>query len=135
EVVLPDGELAMLGGLDPDPAGYDLRGAFVGSEGTMGIATRIAVRLTPLPPAVKTMLIDFTSVEDAAATVSGIIAAGIVPAALEMMDAKITRAVEAYVHAGFPEDADAILLVEVPGLAGGAEASAAEVRGVPYASG
>src|SRR5438270_4287367 len=72
EVVLPDGSIAVLGGLDPDPAGYDLRGAFVGSEGTMGIATRIAVRLTPLPPAVKTMLIDFTAVDDAAATVSGI---------------------------------------------------------------
>src|SRR2546423_15360 len=62
EVVLPDGTVAMLGGLDPDPAGYDLRGAFVGSEGTMGIATRIAVRLTPLPPAVKAMLIAFTAV-------------------------------------------------------------------------
>ncbi len=59
EVVLPDGEVVVLGGLDPDPAGYDLRGAFVGSEGTMGIATRIAVRLTPLPPAVVTMLADF----------------------------------------------------------------------------
>src|SRR3954453_9234198 len=94
EVVLPDGSLALLGGLDPDPPGYDLRGAFVGSEGTMGIATKIAVRLTPLPDAVKTMLIDFTSVDDAAAAVSGIIAAGIVPAALEMMDTEITKAVE-----------------------------------------
>src|SRR4029077_4259524 len=100
EVVLPDGTLALLGGLDPEPAGYDLRGAFVGSEGTMGIAARIAVRLTPVPPAVRTLLLDFTSVEDAAATVSGIIAAGVVPAALEMMDAEITRAVEDFVHAG-----------------------------------
>src|SRR5438105_1482590 len=123
EVVLPDGSVAMLGGLDPDPPGYDLRGAFVGSEGTMGIATRIAVRLTPLPPAVRTMLLDFTSVDDAAATVTGIIAAGIVPAALEMMDARITRAVEEYVHAGFPVDADAVLLVEVDGLSGGVDAA------------
>src|SRR5437899_7961952 len=84
EVVLPDGSLALLGGLDPEPAGYDLRGAFVGSEGTMGIASRIAVRLTPVPPAVRTLLADFTSVDEAAATVTGIIAAGIVPAALEM---------------------------------------------------
>src|SRR5947209_14512565 len=77
EVCLSDGSLVTLGALDPEPAGYDLRGAFVGSEGTMGIATRIAVPLTPLPPAVRTMLLDFTSVESAAAAVSGIIAAGL----------------------------------------------------------
>ncbi|MBV9410052.1 MAG: FAD-binding protein, partial [Acidimicrobiia bacterium] len=124
EVCLPDGSLVMLGGLDPEPAGYDLRGAFVGSEGTMGIATRIAVRLTPLPPSVRTLLLDFTSVEAAAAAVSGIIAAGLVPAALEMMDAEITRAVEDFVHAGFPRDAAAVLLVEVDGLPGGVEAAA-----------
>ena len=92
----------MLGGLEPDQPGYDLRGCFVGSEGTMGIATRIAVRLTPDPPVVRTLLLDFTSIEDAGATVSGIIAAGVVPAALEMMDAEITRAVEDYVGAGLP---------------------------------
>ena len=112
----------MLGGLEPDPPGLDLRGCFVGSEGTMGIATRIAVRLTPNPPVVRTLLLDFTSIEDAAATVSGIIAAGIVPAALEMMDAEITRAVEDYVDAGLPADAAAVLLVEVDGLAGGVAA-------------
>src|SRR5881275_2007069 len=130
EVCLPDGSLAMLGGLDADPSGYDLRGAFVGSEGTMGIATRIAVKLTPNPPDVRTLLADFTTVDDAAAAVSGIIAAGIVPAALEMMDAEITRAVEAYVHAGFPEDAAAVLLVEVDGLAAGVEVNAAAVADV-----
>jgi len=135
EVVLADGSVAILGGLDADPAGYDLRGAFVGSEGTMGIATRIAVRLTPVPPAVRTLLADFTSVEDAAATVSGIIAAGIVPAALEMMDAEITRAVEAYVHAGFPEDAAAVLLIEVDGLPDGVEAAATSVTEVALANG
>ena len=130
EVVLPDGSLAVLGGLDPDPPGYDLRGVFVGSEGTMGIATRIAVRLTPVPPAVRTLLADFVSVEDAAAAVTGIIAAGIVPAALEMMDAEITKAVEAYVHAGFPLDAAAVLLVEVDGLPDGTEADAERVAAV-----
>jgi glycolate oxidase len=135
EVVLPDGSLTILGGLDPDPEGYDLRGAFVGSEGTMGIATRIAVRLTPIPPAVRTMLADFTSVDDAAACVSGIIAAGVVPAALEMMDAEITRAVEAYVHAGFPEDAAAVLLIEVDGLRDGVEASAKAVSEIALANG
>ena len=135
EVVLPDGSLAMLGGLDPDPPGYDLRGLFVGSEGTMGIATRIAVRLTPVPETVRTLLADFTTVEDAAAAVSGIIAAGIVPAALEMMDAEITKAVEAYVHAGFPLDAAAILLVEVDGLPAGTEADAEVVADVCRANG
>ena len=130
EVVLPDGSLALLGGLDADAAGYDLRGAFVGSEGTMGIATRIAVRLTPVPPAVQTLLADFTSVEEAASAVSGIIAAGIVPAALEMMDAEITKAVEAYVHAGFPLDAAAVLLVEVDGLEAGTKAAGARVAEV-----
>jgi glycolate oxidase len=135
DVVLPDGSLARLGGLDADASGYDLRGAFVGSEGTMGIATRIAVRLTPTPPAVRTLLADFVSVDDAGATVSGIIAAGIIPAALEMMDAEITRAVEAYVHAGFPEDAAAVLLIEVDGLEGGVEAAAAAVTDIALANG
>ncbi len=130
EVVLPDGDLVMLGGLDADPAGYDLRGAFVGSEGTMGIATRIAVRLTPNPPAVRTMLADFTSVDDAASAVSGIIAAGVVPAALEMMDTRITQAVEDYVHAGFPRDAAAVLLVEVDGVQEGIDAAVEEITAV-----
>jgi len=135
EVVLADASIAVLGGLEPDVAGYDLRGAFVGSEGTMGIATRIAVRLTPNPPAIRTLLADFLSVEAAAATVSGIIAAGIVPAALEMMDAEITRAVEDYVGAGFPRDAAAILLVEVDGLEGGVDVMADEVQRIALASG
>src|SRR5947209_9772547 len=135
EVCLADGSLALLGGLDPEPAGYDLRGAFVGSEGTMGIATRIAVRLTPLPPAVRTMLLDFTSVESAAAAVSGIIAAGLAPAALEMMDAEITRAVQHFLHAGFPRDAAAVLLVEVDGLPAGVDAAAAIVEEVGRAHG
>jgi glycolate oxidase len=85
------------------------------------------VRLTPLPPAVRTLLLDFTSVESAAAAVSGIIAAGLVPAALEMMDAEITRAVEDFVHAGFPRDAAAVLLVEVDGLPDGVDAAASIV--------
>ncbi|MDZ7731711.1 MAG: FAD-linked oxidase C-terminal domain-containing protein [Acidimicrobiia bacterium] len=113
DVVLPDGDTVRLGGLQPQPPGYDLRGAFVGSEGTLGVATAIAVRLTLDPPEVRTLLVDFADVSAAAATVSGIIAAGVVPAALEMMDAPITRAVEEFVHAGFPVDAAAVLLVEI----------------------
>lgn len=135
EVVLPDASLVVLGGLEPDPGGYDLRGAFVGSEGTMGIATRIAVRLTPIPPDVRTLLVDFASIDDAAATVSAIIGAGIVPAALEMMDAPITRAVEEFVHAGFPLDAAAILLVEVDGLPAGVAAAAETISRVAGAHG
>jgi glycolate oxidase len=135
EVVLPDGEVAVLGGLDPEPPGLDLRGVFVGGEGMLGIATRIAVRLTPNPPAVNTLLLDFASVDDGAATVSAIIAAGIVPAAIEMMDARITAAVEAFVHAGFPLDAAAVLIVEVDGLPAGVAAAAEEVSGIGRAHG
>ena len=116
EVVLPDGTLTMLGGEDPEPAGYDLRGVFVGSEGMLGIATAVCVKLTQNPPAVRTMLMDFDTVEDGAETVSGIIAAGMVPAAVEMMDQLCLQAVEAYIHAGLPVDAAAALLVEVVGL-------------------
>ncbi|MDY7106112.1 MAG: FAD-linked oxidase C-terminal domain-containing protein [Actinomycetota bacterium] len=118
EVVLPDGEIAVLGGLDPEPAGYDLRGVFVGSEGTLGITTRVAIRLTENPPAVATLLADFTEPAHAAAAVSEIIAAGVVPAAIEMMDQGITRAAEEFAHAGYPIDAGAILLVEVDGAPG-----------------
>jgi glycolate oxidase subunit GlcD len=130
EVVLADGSTTMLGGLAPDQPGYDLRGCFVGSEGTMGIASRIAVRLTPNPPAVRTLLLDFSAIEDAGATVSAIIAAGIVPAALEMMDAEITRAVEDYVGAGYPRDAAAVLLVELDGLPDGVDVQVAVVERV-----
>ena len=121
EVVLPEGDIITIGGQDPEPLGLDLRGAFVGSEGMFGIATKICVRLTETAPTVRTMLLDFESVEDGASTVSAIIADGMVPAALEMMDALCTRAVEEYVHAGLPIDAAAILLVEVAGLANGLE--------------
>ncbi len=116
EVVLPEGDILELGGEEPDPAGYDLRGCFVGSEGMFGIATKICVRLTETPPRVRTMLLDYDSVAAGAATVSAIIADGMVPAALEMMDALCIRAVEEYIHAGLPVDAAAILLVEVAGL-------------------
>jgi glycolate oxidase len=135
EVVLPDGEVAVLGGLEGEPAGLDLRGVFVGSEGTLGIATKVAVRLTPDPPAVVTMLLDFMDVEQAATTVSSIIAAGIVPAALEMMDARITKAAEDYVHAGYPTDAAAVLLVEIDGLPAGVAEAASRVTEIGLATG
>ncbi len=115
EVVMPDGEVVVLGSEGGEPDGYDLRGAFVGSEGMCGIATRICVRLTQNPPDVRTMLFDYDTVEDGAQTVSAIIAAGMVPAALEMMDQLCVQAVEEYIHAGLPTDAAAVLLVEVAG--------------------
>jgi glycolate oxidase len=115
EVVLPDGTVAVLGDEAPEPEGYDLRGAFIGSEGMCGIATAVCVRLTPDPPVVETMLLDFDSVVAGATTVSDIIAAGVVPAALEMMDQLCLEAVEGYIHAGLPVEAAAALLVEVVG--------------------
>ncbi len=135
EVVLGDGSVTVLGGLAPDVVGNDRRGCYGGCEGTMGIATRIAVRLVPDPPVIRTLLLDFTSIEDAAATVSEIIAAGIVPAALEMMDAEITRAVEDFVGAGYPRDAAAVLLVELDGLPDGVDAQVAAVRAVGEVNG
>ena len=122
EVVLPDGTVTVLGGEDPEPPGYDLRGVFVGSEGMFGIATRICVRLVPDPPAIRTLLLDFLDVDDGARTVSDIIAAGMVPAAVEMMDQLCLEAVEGYIHAGLPVDAAVALLVEVVGLPHGVDA-------------
>jgi len=130
EVVLADGEVVRLGGLDPEPEGLDLRGCFVGSEGTMGIATRICVRLTEKPRSVSTLLADFTDMDSAARAVSAVIGAGIVPAALEMMDKTIVGVVEAYVHAGLPTDAEALLLVELDGLPGGVRVESAAVSAV-----
>ncbi len=116
EVVLPDGEMINVGGKALDAPGYDLVGMFVGSEGTLGIVTKITVKLTPVPEAVKTLLADFETVADASTAVSDIIESGVVPAALEMMDNLSIRAVERSVHAGYPTDAAAVLLIEVEGL-------------------
>jgi glycolate oxidase len=115
QVVLPDGGVHRIGSEAPEAAGYDLRGVVVGSEGTLGIVTAVCVRLTPLPAAVRTMLLDFTTVDDCAATVTDIIARGVVPAAVEMMDHGIVVAAESFAHAGYPTDAAAILIVEVDG--------------------
>jgi glycolate oxidase len=116
EVVLPDGSVTVLGGEDPEPAGFDLRGAFVGSEGMFGVATKVCVRLMADPPDVATMLLDFADVADGAQLVSDIIADGIVPAAVEMMDQLCLQAVEQFIHAGLPVDQAAALLIEVVGL-------------------
>ena len=120
EVVLPDGEIYEFGTSAGDPAGYDLVGVFVGSEGTLGIATKVIVRLLYTPPAVKTLLAVFDSVIDATQCVSGIISRGIVPAALEMIDRKTIEAIESGPYAtGMPRDADAVLLIELDGIEAG----------------
>ena len=117
------------------PTGSTCAGAFVGGEGTLGIATRIAVRLTPNPEAVRTLLLAFDSVRAAADTVGAVIAAGIVPAAMEVMDQRITIAVEAFVHAGYPTDAAAVLLAEVDGLEAGTTIEADRIAGIGRAHG
>ncbi len=123
EFVAADGEILTVGGAAPDPIGLDLRGVLVGSEGTLGIVTRILVKLTPNAPDSRTLLMAFPDVLGAAKTVSDTIAAGLIPAAMEMMDRPMVVAVENFVHAGYPTDAAAVLLVEV---AGHASAVAAE---------
>ena len=133
DVVLSDGGVVRLGSEGPEAAGYDLRGVVVGSEGTVGLVAAACVRLTPEPPAITTMLLDFATVEDCAATVSDIIARGVVPAALEMMDQGIVRAVESFAHAGYPTDAAAVLLVEVDGIRAGVDAEEREVEGAARA--
>jgi glycolate oxidase len=128
DVVLPDGSVERLGSEAPEAAGYDLRAVMVGSEGTLGIVASVCVRLTPLPAAVRTMLFDFGTVEDCAATVSAIIASRVVPAAVEMMDRGIVVAAERFAHAGYPTDAAAILLVEVDGTPAAVRAQARAVE-------
>ncbi len=121
-VVLPDGTVTTLGSADGETPGYDLVGMFVGSEGCFGVALDVTVRLTKNPEAVRTLLADFTSIDAAAQAVSAIVATGIVPAALEMMDRATIVAVEASIYAaGYPVDAAAVLLIEVDGLASGIE--------------
>ncbi len=115
EVVLPNGETIKFGGKTLDPLGYDLTGAFVGSEGTFGIATKVTVRIMRKPEAVKTLMGVFESIEDASNSVSGIVARGIIPVAIEMMDNNSIQAVEKGVAAGYPTDAVAVLLAEVDG--------------------
>lgn len=124
EVVLAGGEVVTLGGLAPDTPGLDLKGVIVGSEGTLGIVTRALVRLLPIEPDVRTLLMDFPDMEGAARTVSQVIAAGLVPAALELMDQRMTQAVENWLKAGLPTDAAAVLLAEVVGETEGVESQA-----------
>ncbi|MDQ6875337.1 MAG: FAD-binding protein [Actinomycetota bacterium] len=130
EIVTPDGEVVRLGGgKSADAPGYDLLGAFVGSEGTLGIATEVTVRLLRTPEAVQTLLAAFHSTDDAGAAVSAIIGAGVLPAAVEMMDALAIEAAEAAVACGYPQGAGAVLIVELDGPAAEVEHTFAAVEG------
>src|SRR5262249_34189749 len=130
KMVLPNGEIVTVGGAVEDSPGYDLTGLLVGTEGTFGVVTEVTVRIVRQPQAVRTMLAVFDTVDDATNTVSGIIAAGIVPAALEMMDQLIIQAVEAAFHFGFPTDAQACLIVELDGFEAGLDRQAERVKSI-----
>ena len=135
EVVMPDGEILWLGGKTRESQGYDLVGVFVGSEGTFGIATKIVVRILKKPQAVKTVLAVFNEVDHASAAVSEIIARGLVPAAVEMIDQLTIGAVEDAFGCGYPRDAAAALLVEMDGLQVGMEEQAQRIEAACRESG
>jgi glycolate oxidase len=130
ELVLPDGEVVRTGGKTAETQGYDLDGLFVGSEGTLALITEITVRLSRKPEAVKTLLAVYETLDDTTESVVDITARAITPAACEMLDGFTLRAVEDFVHAGFPKDCAAVLLIEVEGLTEAVEAQAADITEV-----
>lgn len=130
ELVMPDGKVIEVGGLAEDQPGLDLTGLIVGHEGTFGIVTKVIVRLTRDPEAGRTFLGVFDTVDAATETVSGIIATGIVPAALEMLDNLMIRAIEQAFHFGFPTDAGAVLIIETDGLEAGLDQEAEAIGAI-----
>ncbi|MFN2504364.1 MAG: FAD-binding oxidoreductase, partial [Acidimicrobiales bacterium] len=130
EIVLSDGEVVRLGGKELDRPGYDLLGAFIGSEGTLGIATEITLRVTPEAQAHKTMVGYFDSIEQAGQAVPDIVAAGMVPAAIEIMDKLTIEATENWTHAGYPVDVGAALIVELDGSQAECDARFDDVMGI-----
>jgi len=134
EVVLPDGSLVHLGGKTLDAPGYDLAGVFVGSEGTLGVATKIILRIVKRPECIRTLLAAFPSTNEASAAVSDIIAAGMLPAAIEMMDNLAIQAAEAAVHANYPS-CGGLLLVELDGPVAEVEALMSHVNEICRSNG
>ncbi len=130
EVVLPNGDVIHAGGKAWEGPGYDLKALVVGSEGTLGIVTKVVVRLMRLPEAVKTLLVIYNRVADATHTVADVTAQRITPAAIEMMDNMVLKAVEEATHAGYPIDAAAVLLIELEGLKESVEVQAEQIREV-----
>ncbi len=127
--ILPNGEIVELGAEEGERDGYDLRGSFIGSEGCFGVALDITVRLIARPQIIRTMLMDFLTVDAAARVTSAIVASGVVPAALEFLDGPMIRVVESSIYAaGYPKDAEAVLLVELDGLQEGVDADLETVR-------
>jgi glycolate oxidase len=135
ELVLPDGRVVQTGGPAEDNPGYDLTGVIVGSEGTFGVVTKVWVRISRNPEAYRTLLGVFETVDDATNTISDLIGAGIVPAALEMLDRLILQAVEAAFHFGFPLDAGAVLIMEVDGLEAGLSQDAERIVSIARKNG
>jgi glycolate oxidase subunit GlcD len=134
--ILPSGEIVSLGSASGETNGYDMVGAFVGSEGCFGVALDITVRLTRNPEAIRTILADFMSIDAAARAVTSIVATGIIPAALEMIDQATIRAVEASIYAaGYPTDAAAALLIEVDGAVAGLERDVETIESICKTSG
>jgi len=130
ELVLPDGRVVTCGGPTEDNPGYDLTGTIVGSEGTFGVVSKVWVRLTKNPEAYRTLLGVFETIDDATNTISDIIGAGIVPAALELLDKTMLSAVEAAFKFGFPLDAEAVVIMEVDGLAAGIQEEADRIEAI-----
>ena len=134
-VVQADGQVVQLGGTAPDPLGYDLPGVFVGSEGTFGICTEIVAKIARLPESVKTLLAIYDTIDAGSRTVSAIVAAGMIPATLEMMDQLVIQAVEASLHCGLPLDCATVLLIEVDGLRDDLELQAKAIEDLCLAHG
>jgi glycolate oxidase len=130
QLVLPDGEVVRIGSKHGDAIGYDLCGLFVGSEGTLALTTEITVKLSRKAESVKTLLAIFATIGDASLAVAEITARGITPAACEMLDGWTLRVVEDYIHAGFPRDSGAVLLIEIEGLHQAVEEQATAIEGV-----
>jgi glycolate oxidase len=135
EFVTIDGEIVRVGGKHYDAGGYDLLGAFVGSEGMLGVVTEVTVRLLPTPPGARALLIGFPSVEGAGDCVAAVIGAGVIPGGMEIMDRLAIQAAEDFVHAGYPLDAEALLIVELDGVAAEVDHLIAEVERIAGAHG
>ncbi len=135
ELVTIAGEIVRIGGKHFDMPGYDLLGVIVGSEGMLGVVTEVTVRILPKPPYARALLIGFSSVEGAGDCVAAVIGAGIIPGGMEMMDRLMVEAAEAFVHAGYPLDAEALLIVELDGVEAEVNHLIAEVQAIAQAHG
>ncbi|ARS28852.1 FAD-linked oxidase C-terminal domain-containing protein [Sphingomonas sp. KC8] len=135
EIVLMDGEVLRIGGRQLDPAGLDLLGVIVGSEGLLGVVTEVTVRILPKPETARALLIGFASVEGAGQCVADTIAAGIIPAGMEMMDRPAIHAAEAFVNAGYPLDVEALLIVELDGVEAECAHLLGEIERIAFANG